>query len=106
MTLLTEWRLPTASNPRAGWLKLTLNISTVFAFRLKHVILPTGKRSYCLLLSGNAGHTARSALTKPLTQRVALGVVRSLSLLRVAEDLGEDTPVNVDLAPEEQPQQP
>ena len=56
---------------------------------------------YCLLLSGNAGHTTRSALTAPLTQRVALGVVRSLSLLRAAEDLGEDTPVNVDLASED-----
>merc|ERR1711937_363390 len=111
MTLLTEWLLPTASDPRAGW--LTLNISTVFAFRLKHVILPTGKRSYCLrlmhltchmyclLLSGNAGHTARSALTAPLTIRVARGVVRSLSLLRIAEDLAEDTLVNIDLASED-----
>merc|ERR1719379_2939504 len=109
MTLLTEWGLPTASDPRAGW--LTLNISTVFAFRLKHVILPTGKRNYCLrllhltchmyclLLSGNAGHTARSALTAPLTIRVALGVV--LTVIPSTEDLLEDTPVNVDLSSED-----
>merc|ERR1719486_982208 len=57
---------------------------------------------HCLLLFGNAGHIARNALDALLKIQVALGVLRSLSILSAAaEDLVEETLVNVDLASED-----
>merc|ERR1719486_1579329 len=57
---------------------------------------------HCLLLFGNAGHIARNALDALLKIQVALGVLRSLSILcAAAKDLVEETLIHIDLASED-----
>ena len=51
-----------------------VNVSTVFALRQENVYL------HCLLLSGNAGATARNARIALLKVQIALDVMRSLSI--------------------------
>jgi len=56
----------------------------------------------CIFLFENARHIARNALGALLTVQDDIGVLRSLSsLIAAAEDLVEDTLINLDLASED-----
>merc|ERR1719335_2139512 len=50
---------------------------------------------YCLILVGKAGHTARNALVALLNFQVSPRPSASVSILIAAEDLVEDTPVDI-----------